>query len=112
MDCWHFDWRDPTARSLLAVPYGTRRKAARVLGVVERRRRLRREPVVEDLLSGDAARGWVNQLAAGAIKSNGDCGFFSPRFPHSYLHGQRQRCGNKPAQHVGAPYDTRGTSRL
>jgi NTE family protein len=38
-----------------------------------------------DLLSGDAARGWVNQLAAGAIMSNGVRGFFSPRFPPPYL---------------------------
>jgi NTE family protein len=38
-----------------------------------------------DLLSGDVARGWVNQLAAGAVMLNGVHGFFSPRCPPPYL---------------------------
>ncbi|MDB5927797.1 MAG: hypothetical protein JWN13_6733 [Betaproteobacteria bacterium] len=37
------------------------------------------------LLRGDRARGWINQLAAGAIISKGVPGFFSPRFPPPYL---------------------------
>ncbi len=40
------------------------------------------------LLSGDTARSWVNQLAAGAVMSNGVAGFFKPRIPPPYLaHG-------------------------
>jgi NTE family protein len=34
-----------------------------------------------DLLSGDAARGWVNQLSAGQIMAKGVPGFFTPRAP-------------------------------
>ena len=37
------------------------------------------------LLSGDTARSWVNQLAAGQIMSSGVPGFFAPRFPPPYL---------------------------
>lgn len=39
-------------------------------------------------LSGDTARSWVNQLAAGTVMSNGVPGFFKPRMPPPYLaHG-------------------------
>lgn len=37
------------------------------------------------LLSGDIARGFVNQLAAGQIMTSGVPGFFTPRFPPPYL---------------------------
>jgi NTE family protein len=37
------------------------------------------------LLSGDVARGFVNQLAAGQIMTSGVPGFFTPRFPPPYL---------------------------
>ena len=38
-----------------------------------------------DMLNGDAARGWVNQLAAGEIMAKGVPGFFSPRIPPPFL---------------------------
>ncbi|MGI4877306.1 MAG: patatin-like phospholipase family protein [Janthinobacterium lividum] len=37
------------------------------------------------LLSGDVARGMVNQIAASQIMTNGVPGFFKPRFPPPYL---------------------------
>ncbi|MDB5449585.1 MAG: hypothetical protein JWQ52_713 [Phenylobacterium sp.] len=37
------------------------------------------------LLSGDAVRGWVNQLAAAQILTHGVPGFFAPRMPPPYL---------------------------
>ncbi len=37
------------------------------------------------LLTGDAARGWINQLAAGQIMTAGVPGFFTPRLPPPYL---------------------------
>jgi NTE family protein len=52
-----------------------------------------------DLLSGDAARGWVNQLSAGQIMAKGVPGFFAPRAPPPFL---------RPAGATGATswYDT------
>ncbi|SFK39729.1 patatin-like phospholipase family protein [Caulobacter sp. UNC279MFTsu5.1] len=38
-----------------------------------------------DLLNGDAARGWVNQLSAGQIAAKGVPGFFTPRAPPPFL---------------------------
>ena len=38
-----------------------------------------------DMLNGDAARGWVNQLAAGEIMAKGVPGFFKPRVPPPFL---------------------------
>jgi NTE family protein len=38
-----------------------------------------------DLLTGDAARGWINQLSAGQILAKGVPGFFSPRAPPPFL---------------------------
>ncbi len=38
-----------------------------------------------DMLNGDAARGWVNQLAAGQIMAKGVPGFFQPRVPPPFL---------------------------
>ncbi|MGI4878446.1 MAG: patatin-like phospholipase family protein [Janthinobacterium lividum] len=37
------------------------------------------------LWSGDRARGWINQLAAGRVMSRGAPGFFEPRMPPPYL---------------------------
>lgn len=37
------------------------------------------------LVTGDAARGWANQLASGAIMMRGVPGFFTPRVPPPYL---------------------------
>ena len=38
-----------------------------------------------DLLNGDMARGWVNQLSAGQIMAKGVPGFFTPRVPPPFL---------------------------
>ena len=38
-----------------------------------------------DMLNGDAARGWVNQLSAGEIMAKGVPGFFQPRVPPPFL---------------------------
>jgi len=38
-----------------------------------------------DMLNGDAARGWVNQLSAGEIMAKGVPGFFRPRVPPPFL---------------------------
>lgn len=38
-----------------------------------------------DLLNGDMARSWVNQLAAGQIMAKGVPGFFKPRVPPPFL---------------------------
>ncbi len=38
-----------------------------------------------DMLNGDAARGWVNQLSAGEIMAKGVPGFFAPRMPPPIL---------------------------
>ncbi|USQ95478.1 patatin-like phospholipase family protein [Caulobacter sp. RL271] len=38
-----------------------------------------------DMLNGDAARGWVNQLSAGEIMAKGVPGFFRPRLPPPFL---------------------------
>ncbi|NHZ77917.1 patatin-like phospholipase family protein [Massilia sp. CCM 8695] len=37
------------------------------------------------LLTGDAVRGWANQMAAGRVLSHGVPGFFQPRMPPPYL---------------------------
>lgn len=37
------------------------------------------------MLRGDAARGWANQIAAGAVAANGVRGFFAPRFPPPFI---------------------------
>ncbi|MDM5175969.1 DUF3734 domain-containing protein [Massilia sp. DJPM01] len=37
------------------------------------------------LLTGDAMRGWANQMAAGRVLSHGVPGFFQPRMPPPYL---------------------------
>jgi NTE family protein len=52
-----------------------------------------------DMLNGDAARGWVNQLSAGQIMAKGVPGFFTPRAPPPFL---------RPAGVAGATswYDT------
>lgn len=39
----------------------------------------------QSLLGGDAARGWVNQLAAGQVMTRGVPGFFGSRFVPPYL---------------------------
>ena len=39
----------------------------------------------QGLVNDDAARGWVNQMAAGQIMAKGVPGFFAPRFPPPYL---------------------------
>ena len=38
-----------------------------------------------DMLNGEMARGWVNQLAAGQIMAKGVPGFFTPRVPPPFL---------------------------
>jgi NTE family protein len=38
-----------------------------------------------DMLNGDAARGWVNQISAGEIMARGVPGFFTPRIPPPFL---------------------------
>jgi NTE family protein len=38
-----------------------------------------------DMLNGDAARGWVNQVSAGEIMAKGVPGFFKPRVPPPFL---------------------------
>jgi len=38
-----------------------------------------------DMLNGDAARGWVNQVAAGEIMAKGVPSFFAPRLPPPFL---------------------------
>jgi NTE family protein len=38
-----------------------------------------------DLLTGDAARGWINQLSAGQILAKGVPGFFTPRAPPPFV---------------------------
>ncbi len=52
-----------------------------------------------DMLNGDVARGWVNQLSAGQIMAKGVPGFFTPRAPPPFL---------RPASVTGATswYDT------
>jgi len=52
-----------------------------------------------DMLNGDLARGWVNQLSAGQIMAKGVPGFFAPRAPPPFL---------RPAGLAGATswYDT------